>query len=146
MDNSKLTNEAKKAQFLAGIIKECEEVGPTPEKDGINIYSEFMAPNDIYGQITLDMVSRAKLMEQEVQEPSPEIKEIIERVEELLKGSFYKIHVQPYGIDLRYEYWRRLPLGIYGQLKYEFDVYEDTDQGDEEVRKIEYQIRPKTVA
>ncbi len=143
MDNSKLTNEAKKAQFLAGIIKECEEVGATPDEAFKKADGAFMGPDGI-SQEKLDMVS--KMMEEEAQEPSPEIKEIIERVEELLKGSFYKIHVQPYGIDLRYEYWRRLPLGIYGQLKYEFDVYEDTDQGDEEVRKIEYQIRPKAVA
>ena len=119
MDNSKLTKEAYKAQFLAGLITEDNIKKPEKELPGISSEPAIESPIN------------------------PENTEIIKRVEELLNGSTYKLDVKPDVVNLRYKYWKKLPLGILAHLKSEFDVYEDTDMGDKPFDIYFYQIRLK---
>lgn len=127
MDIKKLTEEAKKAQFLAGIITENENI----QECGMGAITPAVTPEE---QLSEEVPAEAQL--------TPEVQAVVDRVNEIMSGLNYKLNIQPYGVDLRYQYWRRLPLGILGALKQDFDVYQDDDQGDEEVRKTEYQIRP----
>lgn len=143
MENNKISKESIKVQYMAGVISEetMLELSKGLDHSKEKIIMEFKTIEPLEKSVANVLKENIRAIGTELSKEEMASK-ITNILDEVLSGLNYKITVMPESVNLRYKYWRKLPLGILGELKSKLNIFEDDSLGDDDTNPMySYVIR-----